>query len=201
MRSHVIVLLAFLGPIACRREAPPTEPQPSPAAEPTTWSELPPQPTGITATEVCDHVLGIMTRELGEALPMSAEDVTKFRGECIKEMNVEQAKLGDEEFQRQAECVIGADSFAAMEACDAADPGGSGESEALCKHVIEILNRELGTSTTMTAQESEQLLRTCVTEADKERATMPPEKAAQQRDCIFAASTLAELERCDTDSP
>lgn len=75
-------------------------------------------PVLTTSAEVCDHVLTMMQRELGEALPMSAEELAEFRAECVKDMEVERSKMGDVEFHRQADCVLRAQGLADMEKCD-----------------------------------------------------------------------------------
>lgn len=84
-----------------------------------TWTSVVANATiGPTSAQVCTHVMGIMKRELGEALPMSDDDVEKFHEECMKEMNSEHAKMGDAEFAKQAGCVMGARTLADMEKCD-----------------------------------------------------------------------------------
>jgi hypothetical protein len=73
---------------------------------------------GPAPEDVCEHVMGIMKKELGEALPMSDEDTKKFKEECVKEMNSEKEKMGAMEFKKQASCVMDATNFAEMEKCD-----------------------------------------------------------------------------------
>jgi hypothetical protein len=73
---------------------------------------------GPAPEDVCEHVMGIMKKELGEALPMSDDDVKKFKEECVKEMNSEKEKMGAMEFKKQASCVMDASSLADMEKCD-----------------------------------------------------------------------------------
>jgi hypothetical protein len=74
--------------------------------------------TGPSPAKVCEHVMGIMKRELGEALPMSDDDVKNFSEECEKEMVSERAEMGEFEFAKQAGCVIEARTLADMEKCD-----------------------------------------------------------------------------------
>lgn len=73
---------------------------------------------GPAPEEVCDHVMTVMKKELGEALPMTDEDTKKFKEECVKEMNSEKEKQGAMEFKKQASCVMDANTFAEMEKCE-----------------------------------------------------------------------------------
>jgi hypothetical protein len=73
---------------------------------------------GPSPEDVCEHVMGIMKKELGEALPMSDEDTKKFKEECVKEATAEKEKMGAMEYKKQADCIMDAGSFADMEKCE-----------------------------------------------------------------------------------
>jgi hypothetical protein len=70
-----------------------------------------------TGSDVCDHVLAVMTRELGDVTP-SDDDMTKYREQCIKDLAKEQAKLSSEQFQAQSACILAASTLESMAACD-----------------------------------------------------------------------------------
>lgn len=73
---------------------------------------------GPSPEDVCEHVMGVMKKELGEALTMTEQDMQEFRNDCVENFNAEQAKMGSEEFAKRATCVIGAKNFHALEKCD-----------------------------------------------------------------------------------
>lgn len=195
MRSRPLALaFILLGPLACRREGPPAEPQ---AAEPSTsdpmvWAEAETaasESSPVTATELCDYVASIMI----ELAPFSAEDMAEFRGKCIKEANDELIRLGSERFQAQAACMMAAKSLDTMHSCD--PEAATKESEGICRHVFAIVFRESGV--TATDEFDPDLLSACISNLEKERAAMAPEEFIRQRDCILEATEVAQLELCD----
>lgn len=109
--------LLFLAPVlvAC---AAPVEGSPSSSPEPDPRSSAEPdEPSGA---DICEHVMNVMEREMGEAATTpTEEEISKFLAECAKEMVLEREKMADdEEFFRQARCVMAAQTMAEMEKCE-----------------------------------------------------------------------------------
>jgi len=72
-----------------------------------------------TPAEVCDHVMDVMKRELGEdGSTPSEEDVEKFLSECAREIGRERQKIGDERFRQQARCIMEAQSMDVLAKCE-----------------------------------------------------------------------------------
>lgn len=84
-----------------------------------TWTGVVAKAAGeVTPETICEHVMDVMTKELGEALSQSEDERQKFRDECRKEMSSEQAKLGAAEFVKKGTCMLETTNFAAMLQCD-----------------------------------------------------------------------------------
>jgi len=67
---------------------------------------------------VCDHVLGMVLKEIGEAAAqMQPEEFSKLRDKCIADLGTQLELKGVEAFNREAECILAADKLAALEAC------------------------------------------------------------------------------------
>ncbi len=73
---------------------------------------------GPAPEDVCEHMMGIMKKELGEALPMSDDDLKKAKEECVKSATAEKEKMGAMEYKKQASYIMDANSFADMEKCE-----------------------------------------------------------------------------------
>lgn len=71
--------------------------------------------------DMCEHVFGIMKKELGESFPMSDEDVKKGKEECVKEATKEKEKIGAMEYKKQAKCVMAATKLEELDKCDKKD--------------------------------------------------------------------------------
>jgi hypothetical protein len=107
----LVLLLPFF--IAC---ASPVEGSTSSA----TPDERPSEPT---AADLCEHVMDVTKAEIGESASQPSEqEIDQFLSECAKELVLERQKIGDdEEYFRQARCIMAAQSLAEMAKCDPAD--------------------------------------------------------------------------------
>ncbi|HLT40414.1 MAG TPA: hypothetical protein VK034_29245 [Enhygromyxa sp.] len=77
---------------------------------------------GPAPEAVCDHVIDIMKKEMGElfnALP--EEERNKMRDECIAEAKKEKEMKGAVEYKKQATCIMDAGSLADLEKCDSGE--------------------------------------------------------------------------------
>lgn len=68
--------------------------------------------------DMCEHVFGIMKKELGDAFTMSDEDLKKAKEECVKEAGKEKEKIGAMEYKKQAKCVMEATKLEELDKCD-----------------------------------------------------------------------------------
>ena len=71
--------------------------------------------------DMCEHVFGIMKKELGDAFTMSDEDLKKAKEECVKEAGKEKEKIGAMEYKKQAKCVMEATKLEELDKCDKQD--------------------------------------------------------------------------------
>lgn len=76
-----------------------------------------------SAADLCEHVIDVMEREMAEAgTQPSQQEVDTFLAECAKEMVLERQKMADdEEYFRQARCIMAAQSMAEMAKCEPAE--------------------------------------------------------------------------------
>jgi hypothetical protein len=196
MGPRVLVLFGLVGALACKREASPGEPQPEPepASEPAVFAELVPSDShNITSLDLCDHMAAIMLEDTSGSVELNSEDLARFRTNCVAEVDRERVKLGVEKFEREATCVMAADNFPAMEACDPEVESGA-EYEALCKHVFTIVSRESGAAPPELGPD---MLVECVNSIEREIETMTLDEFARQRECVFQATSIAQLEACE----
>lgn len=68
--------------------------------------------------DLCNHVIEVMQKELGDAATPSDEDKKKFTEECVKEMEKEKEKIGAAEFKTQAKCIMAAEKMEDMAKCE-----------------------------------------------------------------------------------
>jgi hypothetical protein len=74
---------------------------------------------GPTDVKICTHVMDLMTWELRESATMpSTEEMTKIRAKCIEDVAKEREKLGAEEFDAQAKCLMAATKLDELAKCD-----------------------------------------------------------------------------------
>ncbi|PRP93384.1 hypothetical protein ENSA5_42830 [Enhygromyxa salina] len=67
---------------------------------------------------LCDHMLGLVKTELGEmASSMSAEEMQQLRDKCVSEAEAQIEVKGVEKFQRDADCILAAQTLKDVEAC------------------------------------------------------------------------------------
>ncbi len=68
--------------------------------------------------DVCQHVMDIMKKEMGDAATPSEEDTKKFMEKCVKDLDKEKEKIGAAEYKKQAKCVMAAEKMEDMMKCD-----------------------------------------------------------------------------------
>ena len=72
-----------------------------------------------SAADICEHIMRVVERELGEsATTPSEQEISDYLSGCAKRLVLEQQKLGEEEFLRQARCVMAAQAMTEMEKCE-----------------------------------------------------------------------------------
>lgn len=69
--------------------------------------------------DVCQHVMDIMKKEMGDAATQpSEEDTKKFMEKCVKDLDKEKEKIGAAEYKKQAKCVMAAEKMEDMMKCE-----------------------------------------------------------------------------------
>lgn len=69
--------------------------------------------------DLCNHVIEVMKKEMGDAAAKASEEETKkFTEECVKEMEKEKEKIGAAEFKKQAKCIMAAEKMEDMAKCE-----------------------------------------------------------------------------------
>jgi hypothetical protein len=69
--------------------------------------------------DVCQHVMDIMKKEMGDAAgETSEEDTKKFMEKCVKDLDKEKEKIGAAEYKKQAKCVMAAEKMEDMMKCE-----------------------------------------------------------------------------------
>lgn len=66
---------------------------------------------------VCDHVIGMVTAELGDAAQVPPEEMDGMRTKCIEEFDRERVAKGDEAFAIQARCILDAQTLGDLDKC------------------------------------------------------------------------------------
>lgn len=74
---------------------------------------------GPAPADVCDHVIDLMKKELGEQVDaMPEEEITKIKDNCVKEAEKEKEMKGALEYNKQAKCVMAATSLEDLAKCE-----------------------------------------------------------------------------------
>ena len=79
-----------------------------------------PEPSEVSASDlvaVCDHLVGLMTKELGPSVGVGAEEFDKFRDKCVEDA-AEERRKDPVDFDRVAGCILRAQTIEAMSACE-----------------------------------------------------------------------------------
>jgi hypothetical protein len=72
--------------------------------------------------DVCQHVVDLMKKELGEQVDAMPEDeITKIKDNCVKEAEKEKEMKGSMEYNKQAKCVMAATSLEDLSKCQDTD--------------------------------------------------------------------------------
>jgi len=72
--------------------------------------------------EVCDHVIDLLKKELGDkAGEMTEDDLKGIKETCVKDAEKEKELKGALEYNKQAKCVMAASSRADLDKCDGED--------------------------------------------------------------------------------
>ncbi|MCA9683600.1 MAG: hypothetical protein KC431_08115 [Myxococcales bacterium] len=73
---------------------------------------------GPAPAEVCDHVVDLMKKELGEQVgAMSDDDIKEIKDTCVKDAEKEKEMKGALEYNKEAKCVMAAASLADLDKC------------------------------------------------------------------------------------
>lgn len=77
---------------------------------------------GPKPEDVCQHVIDLMKKDLGDqADAMSEEQIAKIKETCVKSAEKEKELKGAIEYNKQAKCVMAAESSEDLRACEEKD--------------------------------------------------------------------------------
>ena len=150
-----------------------------------------PQPDAL-----CKHV-----RELADIDTDDAAVLDQVERECVESLTGLQTR-----YETFATCVEAATDAKTLSECEqplakpkallsAVGPGA--KVEAVCDHVLTMLEKELGNvGSPMQASELEQLRTQCVTDATKQVEAKGLEAFDKEADCILAAQNIEALQAC-----
>ncbi|MCA9692257.1 MAG: hypothetical protein KC636_21845 [Myxococcales bacterium] len=69
--------------------------------------------------DVCQHVVDLMKKQLGDqADAMPEEEITKIKDNCVKEAEKEKEMKGSIEYNKQAKCVMAAETLDDLSKCE-----------------------------------------------------------------------------------
>ncbi|MFO7564524.1 MAG: hypothetical protein R6X02_17900 [Enhygromyxa sp.] len=146
--------------------------------------------------EVCKHVREVAGKDSEDAAAL--EQVER---ECIEALSTLQTR-----YQTFATCVELATDANAIRECEKglapprsllASVGPQAKVEALCNHVIAMLEKELGEAVAQMQPGELDTLRTqCITDATKQLEVQGAEAFEKEADCILAAQTVEQLQAC-----
>lgn len=144
--------------------------------------------------DTCKHV-----RELADKDTDDAAVLDQVERECIETLTTLQTR-----YQTFTTCVgLAADANAVYE-CEKgmakprsllAAAGSTDKLEALCDHVLGMLQQQLG-DTQMQPGELETLRKQCIDDAGAQRELKGPEAFNKEADCILAATSIEAMQAC-----
>lgn len=146
--------------------------------------------------DLCKHI-----RELADKDTDDAAVLDQVERECVETLTGLQTR-----YQTLATCIdVAADANAVYE-CEKgltkprsllAAVGPTAKVEALCNHVLAMLEQQLGDATAQMGPGELEALRTqCIQDAGKQLEIQGPEAFAKEADCILAAQTIEQLQAC-----
>lgn len=72
--------------------------------------------------DVCQHVIDMMKKELGDAADSMGEDEMKeMKEKCVKDAEKEKELKGAMEYKKQAKCIMDASNLEQLAKCDSKD--------------------------------------------------------------------------------
>jgi hypothetical protein len=121
MRSNLVlvVLVASLATLACKREDAPPSTEPEAATTAVAEPELEPEPAaGPDLQAMCEHSLPIMRVGLGlDDVELTPEEQETTMSECVRGLEEKQATTPPEEFAAKSECILKTATMDELIAC------------------------------------------------------------------------------------
>lgn len=71
--------------------------------------------------EVCQHIIDLTKKEVGEEAEAMTEQLDAHKEKCIKDGEHQKEMRGALEYNKEAKCVMAAESIADVEKCDDKD--------------------------------------------------------------------------------
>ena len=155
---------------------------------------------------VCDHVIDLMLLELGdEASAMPRAEIEDLRRECVTSAS-EERRDNPEDYAFEAHCVLSARRLDDLDRCEdvGSGPGpgngpvGSDRDRQMCMHIVTLLDRETaGTGASLSADQIEEFVETCVFDFQAERRALGDAAAEALIDCVLMAANPEQLMACE----
>jgi hypothetical protein len=184
--TQALTLALLLAPVAAA-----CTPAPSASGSAGTGAD----PSEAQPEQLCKHV-----RELADADTDDAAVLDQVERDCVETLTGMQTR-----YQTFTTCVAAASDAKSLAECEQpldrprallAAVGPGAKVEAVCDHVITMLDKELGQESQMDATQLEQLRTQCVTDATKQVEAKGQAAFEAEADCILAASNLQGLQAC-----
>ncbi|MCA9698088.1 MAG: hypothetical protein KC431_11235 [Myxococcales bacterium] len=165
---------------------------------------------GPTPNDVCTHLFRMAAADAGQP---DAQVDQQIIGECIAELEAEVPIRGPQGWAGVANCVVGAQTEADIDACDSAYPlpAGSGSTsdgefgspeDMACVHMLEVIFAETaaeqGAVPEVSDDELETLHSDCVRSLlEGEQPNRSPESYQVLVSCIQEATSSAQMQACE----
>lgn len=160
------------------------------------------------ARTMCHHSYAVLA---GENPSLRAADIERdFVERCVAGNATKRAELGEARWAERAGCIERASSSAELGVCDGRAPrvevvvdssSRPRDVRTLCRHIIEMLIAENPDFAAMFGgTQLDTFIEECASSGEQERSEDPVRFDAMY-DCMIAAQTTDEFERCDDASP
>lgn len=162
-------------------------------------------PASIRPLEVCESLMRVAAAEAGVSDPQVDSGLL---AECERELGIEAATRGSDNWNSLAGCVLRASSGADIEACDRANPmpGDAAPSQVTreriaCENMLAIfeveVSLEMGEQPPMTDAERTELVDECIAALlEEERPNLSPEDYDLLLRCVASAGDGEQLRAC-----
>ncbi|KIG17872.1 hypothetical protein DB30_02495 [Enhygromyxa salina] len=178
--STLVIVLALLGCAA----APPSDTPDTPAAS-----------APSVEASLCEHIWILSDSEEPPGRASSVAASPEAATACVPELQAQRAAVGEQAFERAAECVRAATLADELASCSI---GPDAQARELCEHVLGIITNNAidGGFEASSEPEFAAIMDKCVGTAAFERLIADPDAWQAQVDCVGAANSVEALDPC-----